>query len=79
MTNDTQPHPQPAIHSEKLLTEAEAAKLLNVGRRTLSNWRWQGRGPTFSKLGGRMIRYRHCDLQTFADQGRSYADKQGRN
>lgn len=47
-----------------LLREAAAAELLDVPRRTLSQWRYLGRGPAFIKLGGQ-VRYRLADLETW--------------
>lgn len=47
-----------------LLTTQEAAKILRVKESTLEQWRWQGRGPQFVKL-GRLVRYRLADLEAF--------------
>jgi hypothetical protein len=38
------------------IPEAEAAKILGVKPETLAQWRWQGRGPRFRKV-GRTIQY----------------------
>ncbi len=54
---------------ENLKTE-EAADFLRVKPTTLEQWRWQGRGPRFIKL-GRCVRYRRTDLEAFMD-GRAY-------
>ena len=32
--------------------------------RTLEQWRWQGRGPRFLKIGGRVV-YRLMDVEAF--------------
>jgi predicted DNA-binding transcriptional regulator AlpA len=45
----------------KLLTEADAGKLLGLSPATLRNMRTKGRGPAFIKVGG-LVRYRHSDL-----------------
>jgi predicted DNA-binding transcriptional regulator AlpA len=37
--------------------EIQAAHLLGVSRKTLRNWRYQGKGPPYHKLGAR-VRYR---------------------
>jgi predicted site-specific integrase-resolvase len=42
----------------------EAADKLGVAVSTLDQWRWQGRGPLFVKV-GRLIRYREEDLEAF--------------
>jgi hypothetical protein len=39
-----------------LLTPVEAAKVLKVSINTLSNWRVQGFGPQFRKV-GKLVRY----------------------
>ena len=44
-----------------LLTEVEAARLLNYSPRTLQKWRAGGNGPPFVK-GNRSVRYRRADL-----------------
>ena len=47
-----------------VLTTPEAAAYLNVQPSTLEQWRWNGRGPDFVKL-GRSVRYRQADLEAF--------------
>lgn len=42
---------------DALLTEREAAVVLGVKPKTLANWRGQGKGPAYVKL-GRPVRYR---------------------
>jgi len=37
------------------LIEAEAAAFLRVRPQTLANWRSRGEGPTFSKVGNRVL------------------------
>ena len=49
---------------EKLLNEAEAAKLLNIRQDTLTRWRWAYKGPRYFKVGN-AIRYRASDLEAF--------------
>ena len=48
------------------LAPQEAAECLGIGVATLANWRWNGRGPRFVKLGGR-IRYRAIDIVAYLD------------
>lgn len=50
-----------------LLKTEDAAKFLNVRTTTLEQWRWQGRGPLFCKI-GRSCRYRMADLEAFLDE-----------
>lgn len=52
--------------TDRLLTTREAAEMLRVKEATLEQWRWQGRGPLFVKV-GRLVRYRLDHLCTFAD------------
>ena len=54
------------IVSPAALRTPEAAAYLNVQSSTLEQWRWNGRGPRFSKL-GRAVRYRQSDLDAFLD------------
>ncbi len=35
-----------------------------ISPRTLEQWRWQGRGPCFLKIGGRVV-YRLADVEAF--------------
>jgi len=51
---------------EPLLTEIQAAELLNLSTRTLQSWRIKGGGPRFLKL-GRAIRYRVADLNEWLE------------
>ena len=44
-----------------------AAKFLKISPRTLERWRVEGKGPTYSKLGSRVI-YAHSDLVEFQKQ-----------
>jgi excisionase family DNA binding protein len=65
----TQPEPSPNIippvPSPNLTTE-EAAKFLSIKASTLEQWRWNGKGPLFVKI-GRSCRYRHSDLEAFLE------------
>ena len=45
----------------------EAARLLGISARTLEKYRCHGNGPTFRKLGGRVV-YAIDDLLAWADQ-----------
>ena len=54
-----------ALNPDEWLTPAEAVNLAKLSVRTLSDRRWKGTGPPFTKLspgkGGR-IRYRRSDV-----------------
>jgi Helix-turn-helix domain len=51
---------------DALLTEAQAADLLNLSVRTLQVWRWNDRGPLVVRA-GRAVRYRRRDLLAWMD------------
>jgi hypothetical protein len=52
-----------------LLTPEDVATLLQVTVNTLQNWRYNGRGPIFSRVGG-IIRYTREDINTFVTSSR---------
>jgi len=43
---------------------AEAGAFLGIHPRTLNNWRSQKRGPTYVKMGERVV-YRRSDLEAY--------------
>lgn len=51
-----------------LLTETEAAEILNFSISTLRNWRSQGRGPEFLKISQRTVRYRRRELNAWSEK-----------
>jgi predicted site-specific integrase-resolvase len=55
---------QGASGLETLLTEHEAARVLQVSLVTVRRWRRLGTGPIFRKL-GRSVRYRPADIADF--------------
>ncbi len=59
----------PIDKTDRLLTETEAASLLNLSIKTLRRWRWAGRGPRFLKLGA-AVRYDPADLAAYIEAGR---------
>lgn len=48
----------------------EAAKLLATSPSTLAKWRMAGTGPTFAKLGRRVVVYRLDDLREWLVKNR---------
>ncbi len=53
---------------EKLLLTPEAlAERWNITPATLSQWRWNGRGPLFIKM-NKGVRYRLSDIERFEEQ-----------
>ena len=51
---------------ERLLTSVEVAEILGITEGTLRNWRYQGDGPPYVKLGS-AVRYKATDLQAYID------------
>ncbi|MCQ8279981.1 helix-turn-helix domain-containing protein [Acetobacteraceae bacterium KSS8] len=51
----------------RYLRTHEAARLLGISPRTLEKYRCHGSGPTFRKLGGRVV-YAIDDLDAWAEQ-----------
>jgi Helix-turn-helix domain len=49
-----------------LKSEREAAKILAVEVKTLTNWRWRGVGPVFIKFPTGAIRYDEAALAAYA-------------
>ncbi|SPD73759.1 conserved hypothetical protein [uncultured Desulfobacterium sp.] len=52
-----------------LLVDEEAARILNLGKQTLRNWRVARKGPPYIKMGG-SIRYRLDDLLQYQNEKR---------
>jgi predicted DNA-binding transcriptional regulator AlpA len=52
----------------RLLRTPEAARFLGLSGRTLEKHRTYGTGPTYRKIGGRVV-YTIDDLQAWADRG----------
>lgn len=67
MKTDGDPKSRPQS-LERLLTENEAARLLNLTPRALQAWRLRGGGPLFVRISGRAIRYRPSDLRAWIEQ-----------
>lgn len=60
---------------KKFVTDVELAGALGVAVQTLRNWRFQGRGPAYVKL-GKMVRY---DLAEAVDYFRQHRIVPGDN
>ena len=53
------------------LHQVELARRWKLSPRTLERWRWQGQGPRYLKIGGRVV-YRVEDVEAYeSDQVRS--------
>lgn len=47
-------------------TPTEVAEKTKIPEKTLAQWRWQGTGPKYMKI-GRHIRYRWSDVEAWAE------------
>ena len=66
-----------SLATDRLLHEAEVAKILSVKVSTLRRWRWAGQGPRFIKVGF-AVRYDPQLLQDYlAKQVRSSTSDPG--
>jgi predicted DNA-binding transcriptional regulator AlpA len=54
------------MSKETYLSAEELATLWGVSNNTLRKWRWEGKGPRFTKLGARVV-YRQSDIDAFAE------------
>lgn len=59
----------PKAPKSPFLDTREAASYLRLQPATLERWRCVGGGPTFRKLGGRVL-YTKAELDAFAETGR---------
>ena len=49
---------------EQLLDCTDTATALGVPEKTLAQWRYQGKGPTYIKV-GKYVRYRSDDVEAY--------------
>lgn len=57
-------------HLTPRVNTKEAAALLGISVRTLEDWRSNGIGPKYVKVGQKIIRYEIYDLNSFVNEGR---------
>lgn len=48
----------------RYLNQVELARRWSLSHRTLERWRWEGRGPQYLKIGGRIV-YRLADIEAY--------------
>lgn len=53
------------VGEDRVLTEAEAGRVLTASGRTLEHWRGRGIGPRCVKVGARKIGYRVGELRAY--------------
>jgi excisionase family DNA binding protein len=58
-----------ATIAPELLTTPEAARLLNIGTRTLWRWSHSGRAPKPVTLSGRCVRFKRAELLAWVAAG----------
>lgn len=52
---------------ERHLNETELSDRLRLSVRTLQRWRWKGKGPSYLKMGGRVV-YRLIDIAAWEER-----------
>ena len=50
--------------TKHLLSPELLARLWNISPKTLSQWRWNGHGPKYCKI-GKLVRYSMDDIEAF--------------
>jgi predicted DNA-binding transcriptional regulator AlpA len=61
------------MNAGRLLNTEDLAELLGKPHRTLDQWRYQGRGPAYIKVGG-SVRYALADVEAWLDAQRVATD-----
>jgi len=64
---------EPCSEDIDLLTTYEAARYLGMSPGSLSNWRSTGRGPTYIKLGSKVM-YRKAEVERFIQDKQKGSD-----
>lgn len=62
------------METQKLLTTKELAKYLDIGESTLLQYRFDGTGPAYIKL-GHLVRYRISDVEAWLASRTEKAEK----
>ena len=55
---------EPTAERAALLTAGDVASVLGIPTSTLANWRYQGLGPRYLRI-GRHVRYESADLEAW--------------
>jgi hypothetical protein len=56
------------------LNQVQLGRRWCMSHRTLERWRWEGKGPRYLKVGGRVL-YRLTDIEAFERNGLSTPDE----
>lgn len=62
-------NPADKIATGAMLNDVELAEYLGVAVQTVRNWRSQGHGPAFVKIGARAVRYKAEAVLAFVSEG----------
>ena len=54
------------MENSKLIPDTQASKILGIAVQTLRNWRQEGKGPAYLKI-GRSVKYSIDDLKRFLE------------
>ncbi len=57
----------------KFLTDVQLAERWHLSRKSLIKWRGEGKGPAFTKVGGRVL-YKMADVEQFEEANRKTTD-----
>ncbi len=55
--------------NEKMYSEKELAKRWGISERTLQFWRYKKTGPSFIRMGYKMVRYPESAVRAFENSG----------
>jgi len=55
--------PMAPQYTSAFLTESQAADYLCISKKTLQRWRFNRKGPTYTKLNNKLIRYHQVNLE----------------
>jgi hypothetical protein len=58
---------KPLGYSVRHLNQIELSRRWSISPRTLERWRWLGQGPSYLKIGGRVV-YRLEEIEAFEAQ-----------
>jgi predicted DNA-binding transcriptional regulator AlpA len=67
MPHESKGHNMDVSDLPELATDVEVAKVLQLKAGTLRNWRIEGKGPRWIKIGTYAVRYRRSDLAAWLE------------
>jgi predicted DNA-binding transcriptional regulator AlpA len=56
-----------ASHSQEFLTPTELSSRIGIAVQTLARWRCEGKGPVFTKIGGKKVLYRASEVDRWLE------------